>query len=122
MNDPEFPVGFDLDQCASEKIPRHCKAGRTWRSYRDRLGIITRSLYNLMPFGSKNNSVGEPPMQEPLERPKPLSQRTSNELVRLILKLRWAGMEKEAETVAEELAGRRAGDVASVVAEPRETD
>jgi hypothetical protein len=49
-------------------------------------------------------------------------QRTSNELVKLIRKLRWIGMEEEADTLAEELALRRATDSISVVAQPRDTD
>jgi hypothetical protein len=49
-------------------------------------------------------------------------QRTSNELVKLIRKLRWIGMEEEADTLAEELALRCATDSISVVAQPRDTD
>lgn len=49
-------------------------------------------------------------------------QRTSNELVRLICKLRWIGMEEEAETLADELARRHATDTVSVVAQSGETD
>jgi hypothetical protein len=48
-------------------------------------------------------------------------QRTSNELVKLIRKLRWMGMEEEAERAQDELTVRRtAAD--SVVASPRDTD
>jgi len=49
-------------------------------------------------------------------------QRKSNELVRLIRKLRWMGMEEEADRVQTELArcGVRRGD--SVLATPYETD
>jgi hypothetical protein len=48
-------------------------------------------------------------------------QRTSNELVKLIRKLRWMGMEEEAERVQAELAH---SDVSadSVLAASRETD
>ena len=50
-------------------------------------------------------------------------QQTSNELVKLIRKLRWIGSEKEAERVEEELTLRRvAGWSDSVVAASRETD
>lgn len=49
-------------------------------------------------------------------------QRTSNELVRLIRKLRWAGMDQEAEALAEELIRRRSSDMAAVIAQSRETD
>jgi hypothetical protein len=48
-------------------------------------------------------------------------QRTSNELVKLIRKLRWMGMEEEAESIEDKLSVRRvAAD--SVVAAMRETD
>jgi hypothetical protein len=61
-------------------------------------------------------------MQRPQEQQKPSEQRTSNELVRLIRKLRWAGMEQEAEVLAEELARRHPTDAVSVIAQSRETD
>ena len=49
-------------------------------------------------------------------------QRTSNELVKLIRKLRWMGMEEEADRVQTELAqcGVRRAD--SVLATPHKTD
>jgi hypothetical protein len=47
-------------------------------------------------------------------------QRASNEMVKLIRKLRWMGMEGEARLLQISLDGRRQVD--SVVAEPRETD
>jgi hypothetical protein len=50
-------------------------------------------------------------------------RQTSNELVKLIRKLRWIGSEKEAERVEDELTLRRvAGGSDSVVAASRETD
>jgi hypothetical protein len=50
-------------------------------------------------------------------------QRASNELVKLIRKLRWMGLEEEAKRIADELTLRRAAAGAeSVVAAPRETD
>lgn len=49
-------------------------------------------------------------------------QRASNELVKLIRKLRWVGMEDEAERVQGELALRRVPAANSVVAATRETD
>ena len=49
-------------------------------------------------------------------------QRASDELVRLIQKLRWVGLESEAKSIERELTARAvpAGD--SVIAIPRETD
>jgi hypothetical protein len=50
-------------------------------------------------------------------------QHSSNELVKLIRKLRWIGSEEEAERVEDELTLRRvAGGSDSVVAASRETD
>ena len=50
-------------------------------------------------------------------------QRTLNELVKLIRKLRWIGSEKEAERVEDELALRRMPSGSdSVLAASRETD
>lgn len=48
---------------------------------------------------------------------------TSNELVKLVRKLRWIGMEDEAERLLDELARRRgAAEDDSVFATPGETD
>jgi hypothetical protein len=49
-------------------------------------------------------------------------QRASNELIKLIRKLRWIGMEEEAERVQEELTTCRVPPTDSVVATSRETD
>jgi hypothetical protein len=70
--------------------------------------------------GSQEHA-GERPMEMWYDQQKPLQQRTSNELVKLIRKLRWIGMEEEAESVQHELSERHvAAD--SVVASPRDTD
>lgn len=57
--------------------------------------------------------------QKPLD--SSVEQRTSNELVKLIRKLRWMGMEQEAEDKENELTVRRAA-ADSVVASPCDTD
>ena len=49
-------------------------------------------------------------------------QRASNELIKLIRKLRWMGMEEEAQRVQEELMTCRVPPTDSVVAASRETD
>jgi hypothetical protein len=49
-------------------------------------------------------------------------QQASNELVKLIRKLRWMGLEEEAERVEDELILRRVAAADSVIAAPRETD
>ena len=58
------------------------------------------------------------------QRPPEVSaeQRASNELVKLIRKLRWMGMEDEAERTRGELTGCRIPATDSVVAASRETD
>lgn len=65
-------------------------------------------------------------MEMQIESQKPpdtsLVQNTSNELVKLIRKLRWVGMEQEAEHLQEELARRHATGADSVLAAPAETD
>jgi hypothetical protein len=50
------------------------------------------------------------------------TQRGSNELVKLIRKLRWIGMEEEAERLQAELTERHAPAADSVVALSGETD
>jgi hypothetical protein len=47
-------------------------------------------------------------------------QRASNDMIKLIRKLRWIGMDGEARRLQGSLSGIRQVD--SVVAEPRETD
>jgi hypothetical protein len=47
-------------------------------------------------------------------------QRASNEMIKLIRKLRWMGMEREAQRLQFSLSGAPKMD--SVLAEPRETD
>ena len=49
-------------------------------------------------------------------------QRASNELVKRIRKLRWMGMEKEAERIQSQLATYRDPPADSVLAAPRDTD
>lgn len=49
-------------------------------------------------------------------------RKTSNEIVRLVRKLRWVGMEEEAEQLLKELEQRPAMAVDTVLASPRETD
>ncbi len=59
--------------------------------------------------------------QEPPDALSP-ELRTSSELVKLVCKLHWMGMEKEVEPLLKVLARRRATGEASVVAPSRETD
>jgi hypothetical protein len=47
---------------------------------------------------------------------------SSNELIKLICKLRWIGMEAEAERLSQELTRRSTAADDSVVATPAETD
>ena len=49
-------------------------------------------------------------------------QRASNELVKLIRKLRWMGLEREAEKVENQLILRKVQAADSVIAASRETD
>jgi hypothetical protein len=49
-------------------------------------------------------------------------QRASNELIKLIRKLRWLGMEEEAQGLQKELERRRAAAADSVLAKAPETD
>jgi hypothetical protein len=51
----------------------------------------------------------------------PHDESAANDLVRRIRKLRWMGLEEEAERLQRELT-RRCADSDSVIATPRETD
>jgi hypothetical protein len=61
----------------------------------------------------------------PLERPKhddvAEAESGTNDLVKRIRKLRWMGLEEEAERLQQELT-RRCADSDCVIATPRETD
>jgi hypothetical protein len=64
-------------------------------------------------------------METSREQQKPpdvSAQHQANELIRLIRKLRWMGMEEEAERVRAELAQCDAPPADSVVAAPHDTD
>jgi hypothetical protein len=69
---------------------------------------------------------GRTSMEMPHDRHKPPEglgeQRTANELVKLIRKLRWMGLEREAEKVENQLILRKVQAADSVVAASRETD
>jgi phage shock protein A len=69
--------------------------------------------------------MGETSMEVPLERKTPdrsAAESTSSELIRLVHKLRWAGMEEEAERLLKKWEHRQARAEESVVATPTETD
>ena len=65
-------------------------------------------------------------MEMPRNQQKPPEglgeQRTANELVKLIRKLRWMGLEREAEKVENQLILRKVQAADSVIAASRETD
>jgi hypothetical protein len=65
-------------------------------------------------------------MEMLLGQPKPpdvsAEQRASNELVKLIRKLRWLGREKEAEAAEMQMALRRVSAADTVLAAPHDTD
>jgi hypothetical protein len=66
-------------------------------------------------------------MELPLEQQKAsdalaAEQRTSNELVNLVRKLRWIGMDEEAQRLQKELTRRHAAATHSVLGPPGETD
>lgn len=54
--------------------------------------------------------------------PDSIIQRGSNELIKLIRKLRWVGMDEEAERLQAELTRRDAETSESVIAMSRDTD
>jgi len=65
-------------------------------------------------------------METPHNQHKPSDglgeQRTANELVKLIRKLRWMGLEREAEMAEDQLVLRKVQATDSVIAASRETD
>ena len=70
------------------------------------------------------NEQGVPPMEDPadtIERPEVVfAERTTSELVNLIKKLRWVGMEQEAARIQSLL--RRADAAATLLSGPWDTD
>jgi hypothetical protein len=65
-------------------------------------------------------------MAVPVEQQRPpetsTSPRAANELIKLIRKLRWIGMEDEAAGLQKELGRRRPAEADSVLAAPGDTD
>jgi hypothetical protein len=73
----------------------------------------------------RNQNNEETAMAVSLQEQKPpdtSAQSTSDELVRLICKLRWIGMEDEAKQLSHQLSARLDKTAESVVATPGETD
>jgi hypothetical protein len=70
--------------------------------------------------------TGKTSMEMPGESEKAVDvsapQKTSNEIVRLVRKLRWVGLEEEAAHLLKELEQRPATAVDTVLASPRDTD
>ena len=69
--------------------------------------------------------MGETSMGMLLERKtpdRPAAERTSKELLRLVHKLRWAGLEEEAERLLKKLKHGETPTGESVVSTPTETD
>jgi hypothetical protein len=72
-----------------------------------------------------NKKMGETSMGIPLEHKTPgrsAAEGTSSELLKLVHKLRWAGMEEEAERLLKKLKHEQTPPEDSVVATPTETD
>jgi hypothetical protein len=71
-----------------------------------------------------NTHVGRTPVATPVkqEAPEQSPAHTTNELVKLIRKLRWMGMDDEAQGLQNELEQRHATAADSVLATPHETD
>jgi len=63
-------------------------------------------------------------MEMPLEQQpdKPAGDSASNELIKLVRKLRWVGMDEEAERLLRKLKRGNAESADSVLATPRDTD
>jgi hypothetical protein len=57
-----------------------------------------------------------------LQQQNPSDTRASNEMIKLIRKLRWIGMDEEAQKLQTELTQREAAAADSVVATMHETD
>ena len=70
------------------------------------------------------NRNKQPPMIRPSKRgpSDTLTRQASNELVKLIRKLRWLGMEEGAQDLEDELRRRHAAAADSVLATAAETD
>ncbi len=62
------------------------------------------------------------PQHTPVQHQNLSDTRVSNEMIKLIRKLRWIGMDDEAQKLQTELTQREAAADDSVVATPHETD
>jgi hypothetical protein len=100
------PQGVETYFCVDESARKHCRFGQAQSEPR--------------------TNSGRTSMDVPVEQKKPPEtstvHRASNELIRLIRKLRWMGMEEEAAGLQKELGRRRPTDADSVLATPGDTD
>jgi hypothetical protein len=68
----------------------------------------------------KNDMVGSVERQEAPDVSR--EQRTSNELVKLIRKLRWMGLEEQAKDLQTQLAALKDANTDNALSEPQDTD
>jgi hypothetical protein len=127
---------FDLDQCSPEILPSAI-SGPTRRYFSvhvaphsDRLAqgaakAKTIDRLDELRHSRRQQKMGETSMGIPLEHKTPgrsAAEGTSSELLKLVHKLRWAGMEEEAERLLKKLKHEQTPPEDSVVATPTETD
>jgi hypothetical protein len=75
-----------------------------------------------MPGGAAHRLACGELLEEEASMERTSDRRAADELVRLIRKLRWVGLDSEAETMERELTARAVPAADSVIAVPRETD
>jgi hypothetical protein len=133
---------FDLDQCFRRNFP----SATFLRHSALMLAFISAFMLRCTPTGLRRTprrqkllmdsnelrhsrrqqkTMGETSMGMPLERKtpgRPAAESTSSGLLKLVHKLRWAGMEEEAERLLKKLKHGQTPPEDSVVATPTETD
>jgi hypothetical protein len=128
---------FDLPQCFPEIfrsaifVPHGVRLGVHVALHSDRLAQNAAKaktvgrLERITAQPPSTKKMGETSMGIPLERKtpgRPAAESTSSELLKLVHKLRWAGMEEEAERLLKKLKHGQTPPEHSVVATPTETD
>jgi hypothetical protein len=111
----------------TQRLDALCRVAKACGGSSRRQDIATAQAHIERTLAPTTKYKGETPMAmlqhtPPPQQQNPAEARAPNETIKLIRKLRWIGMDEEAQKLQRELAEREGTAADSVVATPRDTD